>query len=136
MGADFFHIAVPVTKTREEALASLQLLTDEQLISRLSYGALHLEDEEEPYFDIDENDDATLNREAVLERCVEAVNITYDVAEDRHRVASSMRIDDCLFAVAGGLSWGDSPDYFDDLCIAYELMVTFDSSKQLKWVDA
>lgn len=136
MGADFYHIAVPVTKTREEALASLQLLTDEQLISRLSYGALHLEDEEEPYFDIDENDNAILNREILLERCAEAVTITYDSAEERYRLAGSMRINDCVFAVAGGPSWGESPDYFDDLCIAYELGVTYDENKQLKWVDA
>jgi len=136
MGADFFHVAVPITRSRDEALASLRAMSNETLIAKLSYGTLYLEDSGDTWLLTDENGENVLNRDALIARCEEAINITYDSAEDHNRLSGSMRINDCVFAVAGGLSWGDSPDYFDDLCIAYELGVTYDESKQLKWVDA
>ena len=136
MGADFFHVAVPITRSRDEALASLRAMSNETLIAKLSYGTLCLEDSGDTWLLTDENGENVLNRDALIARCEEAINITYDSAEDHNRLSGSMRINDCVFAVAGGLSWGDSPDYFDDLCIAYELGVTYDESKQLKWVDA
>ena len=144
MGADFIHVAVPITRTRDEALASLRAMSNETLIDKLTYGTLYLEDSGDTWLMTDddgeiindENGNPILNRADLIARCEEAINITYDSAEDRYRLAGSMRINDCVFAVGGGASWGDSPDYFDDLCIAYELGVTYDESKQLKWVDA
>ena len=144
MGADFYHVAVPITRSRDEALALLRAMSNETLIDKLSYGVLYLEDshdtwlltDDEGELVVDENGENVLDRDALIARCEEAINITYDSAEGEYRLAGSMRINDCVFAVGGGESWGDSPDYFDDLCIAYELGVTYDESKQLKWVDA
>lgn len=137
MGADLVMIAVPITKTREEALAELNAMPFTELLDRcenngspITYwveGSLY--DEEGP------DGESLIDEHAVRERCREAVNITYDAVDGEYRLASALRLCDNYFAVAGGPSWGDAPEFVDDLEIASALQVTYDPNKVLKWVD-
>lgn len=140
MGADWVGWVTPITRSREEALALLDAMTIEELLKRNEEfdTAIHYNIEDGDY-DIESGDgEYALDEAQVRDRCREAVNITYDCAGGEYRLASYWKFGkdgEVVFAVAGGASWGDTPDYVDDLRIAEALRVTYDDTKELKWVD-
>jgi len=140
MGADWVGWVTPITRSREEALALLDAMTIEELLKRNEEfdTAVHYNIEDGEY-DIESGDgEYALDEAQVRDRCREAVNITYDCAGGEYRLASYWKFGkdgEVVFAVAGGASWGDMPDYVDDLRIAEALRVTYDDTKELKWVD-
>ena len=139
MGADWIGWVTPITRSREEALALLDAMTIEELLKRNEEfdTAVHYNIEDGDY-DIEAGDgEYALDEAQVRDRCPEAVNITYDCAGGEYRLASYWKFGkdgEVVFAVAGGASWGDTPDYVDDLRIAEALRVTYDDTKELKWV--
>lgn len=138
MGADFIGIAVPITRTRQEALAKLEELSLEEVVSRLGENSVFGFDIASGGYDLHYDDDThqpVLDKDAIMEGCRKYVNVAYDVAEGKVRGAGYTRIGECWFAMAGGLTWGDSPEFYDELEIAYSLGVTYDDTKTLKWVD-
>lgn len=136
MGADWVGYAVPVSRSRDEALALLDAMPIDEIVRRNEeYNTILAMNIEDGDYDIEDGDEFLLDEAQVRSRCREAVNIAYDCAEGKYRLASWVKQDEILFAVAGGVSWGDTPDYVDDLCIADALRVTYDESKELRWVD-
>jgi hypothetical protein len=142
MGADYVGWITPITRSREEALALLDAMSIEDILTRNEEfdTVLHHAVEDGAY-DTSEGEDGVdfiLDESQVRSRCREAVNIAYDCAEGEYRMASYMKYGkdgEVVFAIAGGASWGDTPEYVDDLCIADALRVTYDDTKELKWVD-
>jgi len=135
MGADFIGASVPVSRTRDEAIKALHELNDEAIKLALRHTNLDPEFDDGTFWSFDDNDEPQMIRETLIPELEKCVHITYDVLEDNHRVASWFRHDDVKFAIAGGLSWGDTPDLVDELSIAYFLGVTYDPTKELAWVD-
>lgn len=138
MGADFIGIAVPITRTREEALAKLNELSLDEVVARLGDNSPFGFDIASGSYDLHYDDDthkSVLDKEAIMEGCRKYVNATYDVAEGKVRTAGWTRIGECEFVLAGGVSWGDAPEFYDELEIAYSLGVTYDVTKTLKWDD-
>ena len=140
MGADWVGWVTPIARSREEALALLDAMSIDEIIKRNEEfdTAVHYHIEGGD-FDIETDDDPgfILDKAQVRDRCREAVNITYDCADGEYRLASYWKFGkdgEVVFAVAGGASWGDTPDYVDDLRIADALRVTYDDTKELKWV--
>lgn len=136
MGADFIFVAVPIGCTREEALTNLNALSDEQIIERLEFGVYCYEYFEEFYHFDEDDKPISVNRETLMPVLVKAVNTTYDVFEGRYRSGGFYQVDGARFAMCGGMSWGDPPDHYDELCVTNELQVTVDRSKRLMWIDA
>lgn len=139
MGADFIGIAVPITRTREEALAKFRELSFDEIITRLGEGSLIGMGIENGLYDLESYDEETglpeLDKDAVISECVTMINIAYDTAEGRLRGAGYIRVGECDFALAAGMSWGDPPEFYDELEVAYALGVTYDDTKTLKWVE-
>ncbi|MGA0847937.1 MAG: hypothetical protein ACO395_04700 [Pontimonas sp.] len=135
MGADFIGASVPIYRTRDEAIKALHELNDEAIKLALHNTNLDPEFDDGTFWSIDDNGELQMIRETLIPELEKCVHITYDVAEDKHRVAAWFRHDDVKFAVAGGLSWGDTPDFVDELSIVYFLGVTYDPTKKLAWVD-
>lgn len=138
MGADWIGWVTPISRPREEALALLDAMSIEEIIKRNEEfdTAVHYNIEDGDY-DIEASDgEYALDEAQVRDRCREAVNITYDCYEFAYRLGSGATFGEAKFAIAGGASWGDTPDYVDDLRIAHALRVTYDDTKELKWVDA
>jgi hypothetical protein len=142
MGADFIGCLVPITRTREEAVEVLRTL-DEDSIKRALYNtnldsewAEDGDDDDEGVFWSfpEDGGEPTLIMKNIVRELETYVNIVYDIAEDKHRVASWFRHDEVLFVVTGGLSWGDSPDFYDEMSIVYFLGVTYDPTMELTWV--
>lgn len=137
MGADYVGSVTPISRTRDEALALLDAMSIKEIIKRNEefYTVVHYAIEDGD-FDIETDDDAgfVLDESQVRSRCREAVNIAYDCYEGRLRLGGSANFGEVGFAIAGGASWGDVPDYVDDLSIAQALRVTYDDTKELKWV--
>lgn len=142
MGADWVGWVTPISRSREEALALLDAMSIEEIIKRnaefdtvITYG---IEDGDyDKNWDGNLGDGHILDEAQVRDRCREAVNVAYDCADGEYRLASYWKFGkdgEVVFAVAGGASWGDTPDYVDDLRIADALRVTYDDTKQLKWV--
>ena len=134
MGADFIFVAVPLGYSREEALANLNALTDQELIDRLRFGQYDPRYYDDWYTFDDENNAIGVNRDELMPILINAVNVTYNVAEGRYRSGGYYQMDDVCFAVCGGETWGDSPEHYDDLCVVHELGVTIDRTKKLSWV--
>lgn len=136
MGADFVCAVVPIAVPREEAHARLALLTDDQIIDRMRHGHYDPEFYDE-YYKFDENGEVVgVNRDVFLPVLADAINTTYNVAEGRHRYGSFLQFGEATFAMVGEMSYGDVPEYFDDLCVVHDLCVTYDTNKTLKWVEA
>jgi hypothetical protein len=135
MGADFVGATVPISRTRHQAIKALHELTDEAITLAVRNTNLDPEFDDGHFWSFDDNGEPQMIRETLIPELEKYVHITYDVAEDKHRVASWFRHDDVKFAVAGGLSWGDTPDFVDELSVVYYLGVTFDPMKKLAWVD-
>lgn len=136
MGADWVGWVVPISRSRDEALALLDEMPIDEIIRRNDdFQTVLARDIEDGNYDIEDGDSFLLDESQVRDRCREAVNVAYDSADGKHRLASWARHDDALFAIAGGASWGDTPEYVDDLCIADALRVTYDEHKELRWVD-
>lgn len=138
MGADFIGIAVPITRTRQEALAKLEELSLDEVVSRIGENSGFGFDIASGGYDLHYDDDThkpVLDKDAIMNACRKYLNDTYDVAEGKVRTAGWTRIGDCQFVLAGGVSWGDAPEFYDELEIAYSLGVTYDDAKTLKWVD-
>lgn len=136
MGADWVGWVVPISRSRDEALALLDEMPIDEIIRRNDdFQTVLARDIEDGNYDIEDGDSFLLDEAQVRDRCREAVNVAYDSADGKHRLASWARHDDALFAIAGGASWGDTPEYVDDLCIADALRVTYDEHKELRWVD-
>jgi len=136
MGADWVGWVVPISRSRDEALALLDEMPIDEIIRRNDdFQTILARDIEDGNYDIEDGDSFLLDEAQVRDRCREAVNVAYDSADGKYRLASWARHDDALFAIAGGASWGDTPEYVDDLCIADALRVTYDERKELRWVD-
>ena len=136
MGADWVGWVVPISRSRDEALALLDEMPIDEIIRRNDdFQTILARDIEDGNYDIEDGDSFLLDEAQVRDRCREAVNVAYDSADGKHRLASWARHDDALFAIAGGASWGDTPEYVDALCIADALRVTYDERKELRWVD-
>ena len=136
MGADFYGTVVPISRTREEAIEALHALSDTSIFVALYNTHLDFEwDDNEQFWSFPEGDEPQIKRDTLLPELEKYVNIAYDISEDKHRVATWFRHDDIRFVVAGGLSWGDTPDFVDELSIVYFLGVTYDPNKQLAWID-
>ena len=135
MGADYIGATVPISRTRAEALRVLHELPDETIVLALMNTHLDSEWDNETFWDYPEDGDPQIKRDTLLPELEKYVNIAYDIAEDKHRVASWFRHDDILFVVAGGTSWGDTPEFVDELSIVYFLGVTYDPMKELVWAD-
>lgn len=139
MGADWVGWITPISRFREEALSVLDAMSIEEIIKRnteqetviaweIEDGTHDISDEGEEGFHLDES--------AIRERCRDAVNVAYDCYEGKYRLGSGASFGEAKFAIAGGASWGDTPEYVDDLCIVDALRVAYDETKTLKWVDA
>lgn len=140
MGADWVGWITPITRSREDALVLLDGMSIEDIIKRNEEfdTALHYNIEDGDFDVATDHDEYALDEAQVRDRCREAVNIAYDCADGKYRVASWFRCGkngEVVFAVAGGASWGDTPEYVDDLRIAEALGVTYDDTKELAWVD-
>jgi len=140
MGADWVGFVVPISRPREEALALLDAMPFHEILRRNHDNhtvlSMNIEDGDYEIPNLtDEGEEYDLDEAEVRDRCREAVNIAYDCSQGEYRLASWAKHGEALFAIAGGASWGDTPEYVDDLCIAYVLGVTYDESKELKWVD-
>lgn len=136
MGADFIHGACPISRTREEAIEALHSLSDADISLALYNTNLDSEwDDGEEFWSFPEGDEPQIKREAIMPELEKYVNIAYDISEGKYRVATWMRHDDIRFVIAGGLSWGETPDFVDELSIVYFLGVTYDPNKQLAWID-
>lgn len=139
MGADYVGWLTPISRSREEALASLDAMSIEEIIKRNMEAetviSWNIEDGD---FDIETDDESgyILDEAQVRERCREAVNIAYDCYEGKYRLGSGASFGEAKFAIAGGASWGDTPEYVDDLCVVDALRVAYDDTKTLKWVEA
>lgn len=141
MGADWVGWVTPISRTREEALALLDAMSIEEIIERnREFDTVLYHDIEDGVFDVEtEEGEYAPDLAQVRSRCREAVNIAYDCAEGQHRLASYFRFGkkgEVLLAVAGAPSWGDTPEFVDDLQIADALRVTYDDTKTLDWVEA
>lgn len=141
MGADWIGWVTPITRSREEALALLDAMGIEEIIKRNDeFDTLIRYNIEDGDFDVQRpNGEFVLDQAQVRSRCREAVNVAYDCADGEYRLASYWKFGkhgEVVFAVAGGPSWGDMPEYVDDLRIADALRVTYDDTKELKWVEA
>lgn len=136
MGADWVGYAVPIARPRDEALSLLDAMPIDEIVKRNDeFGTVLAMNIEDGDYDIEHGDIILLDDAQVRSRCREAVNIAYDCAEGKYRLASWVKQSETLFAIAGGASWGDTPEYVDDLCIADALRVTYDETKELRWVD-
>lgn len=137
MGADYVGWITPISRSREEALAFLDAMSIEEIMKRNEEfdTAIHFGIEDGD-FDVETDDETgfALDEAQVRSRCREAVNITYDCYEFAYRLGSGATFGEAKFAIAGGASWGDTPEYVDDLRIADALRVTYDDTKELKWV--
>lgn len=136
MGADFISVTVPIARPKHEALEKLLALSDTEIIDRMRYGVYDPDIFDEYYTFDDIGDPIGINRDVLMPVLIEALDMTYNVAEGRIRYGSGMTIGGALFATIGEMSWGDPPEGYDQLCVIYELGVTYDESKTLKWVDA
>lgn len=135
MGADFIGASVPISRTRAEAITALHKLSDESIVLALSNTHLDSEWDDDHFWEFPEDGDPQIKRDTLLPELEKYVNIAYDIAEDKHRVASWFRHDDIKFVIAGGVSWGETPDFVDELSIVYFLGVTYDPNKELAWVE-
>ena len=117
MGADWVGAVVPVTRSRDRAFELLESMPFAEIRRRTQW-----------LIDSDE-----LDEEELLARCREAIEITYEASEGKLRAASFARFGDVTFAVAGGLSWGDEPDFVNDLGIVLDLGVTYDEGEWVGW---
>lgn len=127
MGADLSIAVLPITRPKQEALGLLRAMSDNTLLAKIQY--THLDDDETIF-----DDDGKLIRSELMTRLEESLNIAYECAEGALRLGGYLRFGECEFAVAGGPSWGEAPDYVDDLSIIYFLGVTYDETMELKWV--
>lgn len=134
MGADFIFVAVPIARTKDEALVQLHSLTDEQIIDRVRYGVYDPSIWTDYYTFDDDGDPVGVNREEFMPVLIEAIETTYEVAYGRYRGGGYFQIGEVTFAMIGEMSWGDPPEFYDELCVTYELGVTYDTAKTLKWV--
>jgi len=137
MGADFIGGFVPVSRTRDEALTALRGMSDEAILNAIYHTHLDPEFADENFFTFDEFTDEVvgINRETFMPELEVAVNATYDILDDKHRLASWVKHDDITFVIAGGSTWGDTPEFVDELSLCYFLGVTYDPNKQLAWVE-
>lgn len=137
MGADFIGGFVPVSRTRDEALTALRGMSDEAILNAIYHTHLDPEFADENFFTFDEFTDEVIgiNRETLMSELEGVVNITYDIAEGKHRLATWVKHDDITFVIAGGASWGDTPEFVDEVSLCYFLGVTYDPDKQLVWAD-
>jgi len=137
MGADFIGGFVPVSRTRDEALTALRGMSDEAILNAIYHTHLDPEFANEDFFTLDEFTDEVIgiNRETLMPELEGVVNITYDIAEGKHRLASWVKHDDITFVIGGGASWGDTPEFVDEVSLCYFLGVTYDPDKQLVWAD-
>lgn len=135
MGADFISVTVPIDRPKHEALEKLLAMSDTEIINRMRYGTYD-PDVYEDYYSFENDEPVGINRDVFMPILIEALDVTYDVAEGRRRSGQGITIGGAQFAVVGEMSWGDPPVNYDELCVIYELGVTYDESKQLKWVDA
>ena len=137
MGADFVGVFVPVSRNETEALDRLHAMTDSEIIEALQQTNLAWEyDEGDLYvFDDEQVKPTGINRTAMMEVLEEYVKLTYRILRNEERYASWFRQDDATFVLAGGLSWGDAPEFVSELEIVVDLGVTYDKSKKLAWVD-
>jgi len=137
MGVDYVGILVPISRSREEAKLALRQLNDETIINALADticdptydDGLYLWDADNEYKMIG------VNRETMFFNLDSIIDSVYDIADGRIRTATWYKIDDVDFVHAGGASWGDTPEWYDELHIAWSLGVTWDMSKRLDWVD-
>ena len=142
MGADFIGAVVPITRTREEALEVLRTLSEDSIKLALhnttldSEWAVEGDDDDEGVFWSfpDDGGEPTLIMKNIIKELEKYIHIVYDIVGDKHRVASWFRHDEALFAVTGGLSWGDTPEFVDEMTIVYFLGVTYDPTMELTWV--
>jgi hypothetical protein len=96
-----------------------------EIMSRIKY--TQFDPEMDPDLYTWENDDATEPNGVtpeLMKHLEDCIDITYDVAENRYRHGSMVQIDDVMFAVAGGSTWGDTPEYVDELSVTFFLGVT------------
>jgi hypothetical protein len=134
MGADFIGTIVPIRRTRDEAIKALHELNDEAITMALRHTHLDPEFDDGHFWSFDDNGEPQIIRETLIPELEKYVHITYDVAEGRYRMGGVARIDDVYFAIAGGPSWGDTPDYFDELEVTSFLGVTVDQGEYLTFV--
>lgn len=117
MGADWIGGYVELSKTREEALAALENMSDYLLLQTMKDRDIdpYRWEDEEGVFDID----------AFRESCRSAVNDCYDAAEGKRRDGTGWLIYGKVYAVSGGDSWGDPPtDLCESIWLVEELCVT------------
>lgn len=140
MGMDFVGAVVPITRTRKEAIEELHKLSDERIIESLRDTNYESSFFEELYTWPEDNDYASeptgINREVMMKELETLINVVYDIHDGNVRGAMWFRFGEVSFVFAGGESWGDSPEYFDEVSVVSLLAVTYDESKTLAWVDA
>jgi hypothetical protein len=98
MGAEFIGGAVAIRKTREEARAALDALSDDEIATAL-----------DGFGDFDE-DEITPR-----EFAIDSLSMVYDAHGGGRRDGACWTLDGTEYVVTGGESWGDSPT---DLCDA------------------
>jgi hypothetical protein len=136
MGMDYVGVLVPISRTREEAKEALRKMSDEYMMLALRDTIF------DPMYDYKlytwEDDAASepngINRETMLPHLDEIIDIVYDIADGEVRAATWYQIDTVDFVSCGGATWGDAPEFYDELVIASQLGVTYDNNKKLAWV--
>lgn len=138
MSMDFIGAVVPITRTREEAIEALHELSDEHIMESLKDTIYDASFSEELYTwpDRISSEPTGINREAMMKELEPLINTVYDIHDGKVRAAMWFRFGETSFVFAGGQSWGDTPEYFDEVSVASLLAVTYDESKTLEWVDA
>lgn len=138
MSMDFIGAVVPITRTREEAIEALHKLSDERIMESLKDTNYDASFSEELYTwpDSLSSEPTGINREAMMKELEQLINVVYDIHDGKVRGAMWFRFGEASFVFAGGQSWGDAPEYFDEVSITSLLAVTYDESKTLAWVDA
>lgn len=137
MGMDYVGVLVPVSRTREDAKYALRRMSDDDIINALRDTIFDPTFSDELY--TWENDNSSepngVNNDTMFSHLDDIIDIVYDIADGNVRGATWYKVDDILFVSCGEQSWGDGPEFYDELTIASLLGVTYDETKRLAWVD-
>lgn len=110
MGADFIAARVRLNVPEEVALERLAALHPSRITAAYN-----------EFFDYDEDEEEDDNGEAIRERAKVALKECYHGSRD----LVVWDFDGVLWAIAGGLSWGDAPsDAYDNVLLVAALGVT------------
>ena len=114
MGADFIGGYVAVRKTRDEALAALAAISNDDLRKSLALSV-----------GISDDDDNATSDDECREIALFHLNMVYDAVDGFRRDGAVWHINDVPCVFTGGMSWGDTPtDLCESVWVIAELGIT------------